>query len=147
MPFKWGRRSLRHYRELHPDLKVVVDLALSISLVDMAIIDGGRTDAEQRRNVDTGASKTMNSRHLMRVPKGKAASTGQFVTDPVSHAVDIAPFVDGEVSWHWPHYHAIASTIKQASEDAGIPLDWGGDWVLLKDGPHWQLPWSDYPVC
>ena len=25
-------------------------------------------------------------------------------------------------------------------------IEWGGDWSKFKDGPHWQLPWEDYPA-
>ena len=35
--------------------------------------------------------------------------------------------------------------MKLAAEDIGIPLEWGGDWTSFKDGPHFQLPWRDYP--
>ena len=68
----------------------------------------------------------MNSRHL----------TG--------HAVDIAPYVHGEVSWHWPHYHVLAPVVKECAADLGVEIEWGGDWTRFKDGPHWQLPWSVY---
>ena len=25
------------------------------------------------------------------------------------------------------------------------PIEWGGDWRRFADGPHWQLPWGQYP--
>jgi len=87
-----------------------------------------RTLARQKKLVASGASKTMNSRHL----------TG--------HAVDIAPLVGGKVSWEWPLYHRLAPIVKQAALDEGVRIEWGGDWRSFKDGPHWQLPWRDYPA-
>jgi len=27
-----------------------------------------------------------------------------------------------------------------------VPIEWGGDWRSFKDGPHWQLPWAEYPI-
>ncbi|HCB7677349.1 TPA: M15 family metallopeptidase, partial [Escherichia coli] len=27
-----------------------------------------------------------------------------------------------------------------------IPVEWGGDWKTLKDGPHFQLPHGAYPA-
>ena len=75
-----------------------------------------------------GKSKTLNSRHL----------TG--------HAVDLAPMEDdGDISWHWPFYHKLATAVKASAVAAGVPLEWGGDWRTFKDGPHWQLPFKGYP--
>ena len=74
----------------------------------------------------TGKSTTMNSRHL----------TG--------HAVDIAPYVKGGISWDWKYYYAMADAMKQAAEELGVALEWGGDWRSFKDGPHFQLSWSKY---
>ncbi|WP_411692198.1 M15 family metallopeptidase, partial [Escherichia coli] len=72
--------------------------------------------------VTTGKSQTMNSRHL----------TG--------HAVDVVAYVGNQVSWEWPLYEKIAAAFRQASQELNIPVEWGGDWKTLKDGPHFQLP-------
>jgi peptidoglycan L-alanyl-D-glutamate endopeptidase CwlK len=61
------------------------------------------------------------------------------------HAVDLAPMIDGEVRWDWPLYHALAPIIKDAAAMEKVEIEWGGDWRTFKDGPHWQLPWKDYP--
>jgi peptidoglycan L-alanyl-D-glutamate endopeptidase CwlK len=61
------------------------------------------------------------------------------------HAVDIAPWVDGTVSWAWPLYYKLAPAVKQASKECDVPVEWGGDWRSFKDGPHWQLLWKTYP--
>ena len=39
----------------------------------------------------------------------------------------------------------IAAAMKEAGRDLGIPVEWGGDWKGFKDGPHFQLPWKEYP--
>lgn len=36
--------------------------------------------------------------------------------------------------------------MKAAAKRVGVPVEWGGDWVKTKDGPHWQLPWKLYPA-
>jgi peptidoglycan L-alanyl-D-glutamate endopeptidase CwlK len=36
--------------------------------------------------------------------------------------------------------------MQSAAKDLNVPLEWGGDWTSLKDGPHFQLPWKDYPI-
>jgi peptidoglycan L-alanyl-D-glutamate endopeptidase CwlK len=102
-----------------------MDRAIATTDIDFTVLEGLRSLERQKKLVASGASKTMRSRHL----------TG--------HAVDIAPLVDGKVSWDWPIYHRLAPTIKKAAQDVGVKIEWGGDWRSFKDGPHWQLPWRD----
>jgi len=112
---------------VHADLVKVVERAAELMPFDVMVLEGMRTGQRQRELVVKGASKTMRSRHL----------TG--------HAVDLAPVLDSDVSWHWPHYHQLEPVMKAAAEEMGVPIEWGGDWKSFKDGPHWQLPWKDYP--
>lgn len=112
---------------VHPDLVRVVRRAIQITPVDFRVIEGLRTIERQRQLVKAGASRTLRSRHLN------------------GHAVDLAALVGGKVSWDWPLYHRIADAMKDAAEDEGVPIEWGGDWTTFKDGPHFQLPWSKYP--
>lgn len=69
----------------------------------------------------------MNSRHL----------TG--------HAVDLGGMVGGVVRWDWALYHKIADAMKAAAAELNIPIECGADWVTFPDGPHFQLPWKQYP--
>lgn len=126
--FKLSARSLGRLVEVHPDLVRVVKRAIEISPVDFTVLEGRRTVARQRQLVASGASTTMNSRHL----------TG--------HAVDLGVMVGREVRWDWPLYHRLAPAVKQAAAELGVPLEWGGDWRRFKDGPHWQLPFKSYPA-
>ena len=133
MSITLSERSLGRLQGAHPDLHKVIVRAAAISDMDFTVLEVLRTVERQRHLVKTGASKTMNSRHL----PGK---------DGLSRAVDIAPLDDtGKVSWAWPLYHKLAVVIKQAAVDVGIPIEWGGDWITFKDGPHWQLPHKAYP--
>lgn len=43
-------------------------------------------------------------------------------------------------------YEKIAAAFRQASRELNIPVEWGGDWKTLKDGPHFQLPHGAYPA-
>lgn len=116
----------------HPDLAKVIERAAALSSIDFTVLEVVRTLARQKELVAKGASKTMKSRHLPGA-------------DGKSRAVDIAPLDGGQVSWAWPMYHKLAPVIKQAAKELGIPIEWGGDWRTFKDGPHWQLPWREYP--
>lgn len=126
--FKLGKRSLANLQGVHTDLARMVQRAIQITEVDFTVIEGLRTMERQRQLVKQGASQTLNSRHL----------TG--------HAVDLAAWVNGTISWEWPHYREIARAMKQAAQELNIPIEWGGDWVTFKDGPHFQLPWEQYPA-
>lgn len=125
--YQLSQRSLRNLEGVHPDLIRVVELAIRITSVDFGITEGLRTLDRQRYLVSSGASTTMRSRHL----------TG--------HAVDLVAYLDGEVRWDWPLYDRLALAMKDAAETLGVPIEWGGDWTHFKDGPHFQLPWGEYP--
>ena len=122
-----GSRSLSRLEGVHPDLVRVVKKAAALSDLDFTVLEGLRTLERQKQLVKEGASKTMNSRHL----------TG--------HAVDLAPVLNGAVSWDWPLYRRLAPIMKQAAADENVLIEWGGDWRTFKDGPHWQLPFKGYP--
>ena len=123
----FGDRSISRMAGLHPDLKKVMNQAILATDLDFTVLEGLRTLERQKQMVETGASTTLNSRHLD------------------GHAVDIAPFVGGEVRWDWPLYYRLAVIVKAAAKEVGVPIEWGGDWKTFKDGPHWQLPWEKYP--
>ena len=44
-----------------------------------------------------------------------------------------------------PLYEKIAFAVKKAAYELKTPIEWGGDWKSFKDGPHFQLAWSQYP--
>lgn len=125
---RFSARSERNLAGVHGDLAKVMRLALWLSAIDFTVIEGLRTLKRQKQLVASGASQTMRSRHL----------TG--------HAVDIAPYVGGTIRWDWPLYDRLAVAVKQAAQEVGVPVEWGGDWRSFKDGPHWQLPWDRYPA-
>lgn len=132
MGIKLTQRSLDRLAQVHHDLAEVMTRAAAMSTIDFVVIEGLRTIERQRELVAKGASRTLKSRHL----PGK---------DGKARAVDIAPVLGGQVQWAWPLYFKLAPIIKAAAAELSVPIEWGGDWRTFKDGPHWQLPWKDYP--
>jgi peptidoglycan L-alanyl-D-glutamate endopeptidase CwlK len=121
-------RSISRLQDVHPDLVRVVHRAAAASDLDFMVLEGRRTLDRQKQLLAAKATRTLNSRHL----------TG--------HAVDLAPMLGGNVSWDWPLYHRLAKIVKAAAAAENVPLTWGGDWRTFKDGPHWELPWEQYPL-
>lgn len=118
---------------VHPELVRVMDDAAdrikrAHAGLTFIITEGDRDPRRQAELVRLGASKTNSSRHIgANQPSGKA------------EAVDIAAVIHGQISWHWPLYTRLATTIKESAERCGVEVEWGGDWKTFKDGPHWQL--------
>jgi peptidoglycan L-alanyl-D-glutamate endopeptidase CwlK len=127
MTFRFGLRSKAALLGVHPDLIAVAYRALQLSTVDFTVTEGVRSLARQRQLFAEKKSKTLNSRHI-----------GGF-------AIDVAALVGGKVTWDWAPYEAIAVAFKQAANELGIDLEWGGDWKTFKDGPHFQLSHAAYP--
>ena len=118
-------RSENNMKGVHPDLVKVMRLARNE--VAFIVIEGRRDTKRQQQLVNSGASRTMNSRHL----------TG--------HAVDVMALVNGQGRWDWPLYKRIADVVKAVAEREGIAIVWGGDWRTFKDGPHFELDRKVYP--
>lgn len=127
MSFRLSRRSRARMKGVHPDLVAVVEAAIALTPVDFKITEGLRDAKRQAALVRSGASRTLDSRHI----------TG--------HAVDVAALVDGQLRWDWPLYPRIAVAFKAAAARAGVPIIWGGDWPRLRDGPHFELDRRHYP--
>ena len=125
--FTLNDTSKKRLKGLHPDLVKVVEAAIRISPIQFQVGEGLRTAARQKELMASGATQTLNSRHL----------TG--------HAVDLFAYPEGKLSWDWKYYYQIEEAVKQAAHNLKIPIEWGGDWRSFKDGPHWQLPWNKYP--
>ena len=124
--FVFGDRSRRVLDGVHIDLQSVAKRALNFSEVDFAVYEGLRTLERQIELVSNGASSTLNSRHLS------------------GHAIDVAPYINGELRWDWPLYYKVAAAFFRASGALQIPIVWGGYWEM-RDGPHFELMRKYYP--
>jgi len=128
MTFKLGAQSEKNLIGVHPDLVLVVREAIKITDIDFKVLEGVRSIKRQHEMMKIGASQILNSRHL----------TG--------HAVDLVALYGGKAAWDWPLYYILGDCMKTAAKSVSIKIEWGGDWKKFKDGPHFQLPWKDYPA-
>jgi peptidoglycan L-alanyl-D-glutamate endopeptidase CwlK len=132
---KLNSASFAKLKGVHPDLvRVVLRCAEDWAEADTGFVVtcGVRTLEEQKILKAKGASKTLRSRHI-------PAANGY------SHAVDLACTIKGAVRWDWPLYDKLAKRMKAAAKAENVPLEAGADWVSFRDGPHYQLPWKQYP--
>jgi peptidoglycan L-alanyl-D-glutamate endopeptidase CwlK len=136
MGFKLTPKDLELIADLHPSIRAVILETAHRSPFRFRVIEGRRTLTRQKKLLASGASTTLNSRHL----------TG--------HAIDIVPYfdsdedgdIDGDDLYAWPLYYRLAPIVKAVAKEYGIALEWGGDWRTFKDGPHWQLAWAKHPA-
>lgn len=156
MTYALGNKSRAELAGVHPQLVKVVERAIQLTAQDFGVHDGLRTEAEQREYVRRGVSKTMNSMH-MRQPDG------------FGHAVDLVPWINGQLRWEWKPIFVIAEAVQRAANELDVDLVWGGVWdrnfrdlspspqgmeqavnayvarrrgmgkTAFIDGPHWQL--------
>lgn len=115
MSFSLSDRSRAELQGVHPDLIWIVERAIALTDQDFCVHDGVRTVEEQKALVRSGASKTMNSRHLIR-------------SDGFGHAVDLVPWINGQPRWEWKPVYLIAVAVRRAAVERGVALTWGGAW-------------------
>ena len=122
-------RDRRRLVGVHPDLVRVLERAARDGSIPWRVTEGVRSMDRQAELVAAGKSQTMRSRHL----------TG--------HAVDLA-VEDGRggVVWDRASYERLAVEILAAAAAEKVPVEWGGNFRSFFDGPHFQLPWRDYPA-
>lgn len=122
----FGAASLKQLSTCHPDLQRV--FLRVVEVWDATIIEGKRSEAQQRIYVASGASKTLNSKHVY--PLGAP-----------SLAVDVAPY---PLKWKdLPRWYAFAGFVIGTAREMGVTLRWGGDFDSdrnFDEGDSWDLP-------
>lgn len=125
--FTLGERSRNELAPVKPELRRVVELAITYSRVDFRVQQGMRTIEEQRAAVASGNSRTMKSKHLKQA-------------DGFAWAVDLVVLVNGVVDWTFEAYAAIAYAMDRAATELGFAghIRWGCAWdrVLSDFGGH-----------
>ena len=110
MAYRLGKKSLKELQGVKCDLQAVVQRAIQLTTQDFSVHDGLRSLAEQKALVRSGASKTMRSKHLR------------------GDAVDLVPYINGKLRWEWDTIYPIAEAVREAANELGVNLVWGGAW-------------------
>ena len=121
-----NKRSIINLQNVHPDLVKIVKQAADLDpQAGAVVIQGGRTLAQQKRNIAKGVSWTLNSKHLKQ-------NTGYY------HAVDIAIIRNGRLINDLRYYDDFASTMKEVAKVNNVCIIYGGDW-RVRDGYHYEI--------
>ena len=110
--YQLSQRSMERLEGVDERLIKVVCRAIEITDTDFGVVQGLRTEEEQKALVAKGASKTMKSKHL----EGRA--------------VDLMAFVDGRGCWELSVYDNIAEAVQQAATEEGVQIRWGAAWNI-----------------
>lgn len=114
MALIFGKRSIKSLNSSHPDLTVVMKQALSFEVMDFCVIEGHRNEKRQNWLFEMNKSQK-------RFPHSKH-------NKKPSEAVDIAPWVNGKISWYAPYFHVLSGVILAAAKLRGVEIRWGGNW-------------------
>lgn len=128
MMFKLSNTSKQRLQGVNPELLRVIDLALTISLIDFGIpADGGiRTAERQNELFKQGLSQLDGYKKLSNHQTG--------------NAFDVYAYVDGKASWNELHLTHVATAILSAASQLGVPLRWGGHFGANGwDKPHFEI--------
>lgn len=134
MTFVFSNASKNRLTGLRPELIDVNNRALSYGLMDFAVVQGVRTQAEQAELYAQGRTKpgkivtwTMDSNHLLQ-------------EDGYGHAYDVAPYFNGAIQWNdIEAFNFLATLHLRAAMELGVRLGWGGHWTKNIDRPHFEL--------
>ena len=118
-PFKLSDADERKLAGVNPQLVAVIRRLAKVTPKPFMVVEGVRTLGRQHQLLKARATKTLKSKHL----------TGR--------AVDIAPLVNGKVSWKWEHFTPVINAAKAVSADMGVAVTFGYDWGW--DAPHMEL--------
>lgn len=117
----WDSRSLGELTRTHPDLVKVLDAARQ--RIDFKVIQSTRSQEQQELDFKDGRSH---------------AHWGQSAHDfSPSYAVDCIP-----VPLDWKNiksFIAVADVVKACAKELNISVTYGGDWISIKDYPHFEL--------
>lgn len=110
--YKFSRQSLQKLDTCTASLQKLFNEV--IKDFDCTIVEGYRSKKKQNEYFDTGKSRLC-------YPNGKH-------NRHPSQAVDVAPYLNGSVSWDMRHCLYFAGVVMGIAKMMDIKVRWGGDW-------------------
>lgn len=137
--YKFSQRSLLNLKGIHPYLVHVMCEAIRNSPHDFTITGGVRTTKEQQALYAQGRTKP--GKIVTNADGVRSKSNHQAKEDGFGYAIDLYPFVNGQVDVNDTKnlLPAIGEHIKEVGRRLGYNIAWGGDWKGFVDRPHFEL--------
>jgi peptidoglycan L-alanyl-D-glutamate endopeptidase CwlK len=156
----YGATSLERLGTVHP---VLQDLMKKVGAeFPNTILEGHRSEEQQRKNVEKGVSKTMNSKHLptpamavdaapdpLSWPQaakllGRIETVAGLMSD--EQGTEIMSLVEGYVR-EVARWYYFGGFVLGVAEETGVDIRWGGDWdgdrsledQTFHDLPHFEV--------
>lgn len=135
--YKFSKRSLNNLATAEEKLQVLFNAV--IEEIDCTVIYGHRTPEEQFELFKQGREK--KDGWWVKVGKTVTNLDGNIKKSKhnyfPSKAVDVVPF---PLDWNdIESFKNLAVIVKKKAKELNIDVEWGGEWVSLKDYPHWQV--------
>ena len=109
---KFSKKSLEKLDTCDERLK---KLAFKVvETFDCVVVFGNRSEADQNKAFAEGKSK-------LKYPNSKHNSLP-------SKAIDLAPYINGEISWDDRQCYYFAGYVMRIADELGVKIRWGGDW-------------------
>ena len=142
----YGAKSHERLATTHPQLQKLMK-TVGVNFPN-TILEGERSIEQQRKNVEKGVSKTMNSKHV-RTPAeavdaapdplswpqtGKLKARIERVTGELTDAQEaeimalVGEYVKDVARWYY-----FGGFVLGTAEELGIKIRWGGDWNSNRD--------------
>lgn len=136
--YKFSKASIRRMNRLHPSLVSLLNLAISRTPIDFGIawMGGFRTGAEQNKLFNKTPKVTTKDGYIN---KSKHQS---------GLAVDIQPYIGGEISFNKENYMIIAGVLFSCANELNLTLKSGMNWDMddeflvdqsFDDFPHFEI--------
>lgn len=142
MAHVFSARSLANLKKVHPDLVRLHEAVLPA--FDHAVTDGARSLDEQKKNVEKGVSKTLESKHLLQ-PDGYAHATDAtpYPNDwtAVQKGFDALRAADPTLAV--ARFYYFQGVVRGIASQIGVRIRQGVDWdndTLVGDQSFHDLP-------
>lgn len=136
--FKYAKSSIQKLQSVHPKLRKVMMLAKEKAEIDFDISEGHRSPVKQNKIYQIG--RTIAGKIKTYCDGYKHLSEHNYFP---SKAVDIYAYNGTHADYSKEKMLYLSSVIKEAADELGVRITWGGDWTVEKDGlidrPHYQI--------
>jgi len=116
MTAKLGKRSIANRNTCNSNVQKVINKSIDLDIMDFTVVQGHRGQEEQDKYYYEGKSR-------VKWPNGKHNKYP-------SEAADIAPYINGDISWNKIHCVHLAGIVLAVAEMQGVKLRWGGNWDM-----------------